>query len=309
MEHYHYYTTGALPKKTPEVPTFSEFFKHWADGRKTGRRQYRLTYDVIIKITGKRLSWDDIDSSLYLRLLRAFDARGFRPNYQGALIGRLKTCLSHAYDLHYLTNTDFTTWKTPKEKTFAVVLSDSEIKSVEEYRTDNAVLARTRDMFILGLYTAARFSDYSRLTIDCVHDGKLRFVQRKTDNPVVIPCSPKVREILERYGGRAPHMVLQVFNRNIKELCKNIGMTYQVQVPRSVRTKLHKREDDPVYKWELVSSHTCRRTAISKLYREGVPVGLICKVSGHKSEKQLLEYVKITADEVADQLAGLDYFK
>jgi integrase len=52
-------------------------------------------------------------------------------------------------------------------------------------------------------------------------------------------------------------------------------------------------------KYELVSSHVCRRSFATKLYRK-IDTLTIMKITGHKTEKQFLEYIKITPKEYAE---------
>ena len=55
-----------------------------------------------------------------------------------------------------------------------------------------------------------------------------------------------------------------------------------------------------------MSSHTCRRSFATNMYLRGIDVFLIMKMTGHKTEKQFYEYIKIDAKESADKF--LDQF-
>jgi len=307
---------GNTPVIGANIPSFKDFFYEWSERESGAKRQNKLTYNVVKRLIGVDYSWRELDSAFYTRLIKKMDKEEFRANYQGVLIGRIKTCLNEAYALHYIDNCHFREWKKPRESTFAIALSDYQVEAIENFKTERDMWKKIIDLFILGIHTASRFSDYSRLSLDDIQDNKIRFVQEKTENTVVIPCSPIVREVLERNGGKAPYTVDQVYNREIKKICKEIGESdtdtgfcQAVQVPPSMRKKLGKKDDEPVYRYELVTSHTCRRTAITKLYRQGVSPSLICRISGHKTESQLLKYIKISADDAVLQLAELDFFK
>lgn len=57
------------------------------------------------------------------------------------------------------------------------------------------------------------------------------------------------------------------------------------------------------YKWELVTSHTARRSGITNLYRDGILSSRdIMSISGHKTEVVFNNYVKATASEKADDI-------
>lgn len=47
------------------------------------------------------------------------------------------------------------------------------------------------------------------------------------------------------------------------------------------------------------STHSTRRTFITTLYRRGVPVAELMKISGHKSYSSLLEYIEVDPETIA----------
>lgn len=57
-------------------------------------------------------------------------------------------------------------------------------------------------------------------------------------------------------------------------------------------------------KWQLVSSHTGRRSFCTNVYKQGLPTFMIMSVSGHKTEKAFLKYIKIKQDEHAALMAA-----
>lgn len=294
--------------KHPKTPSFASFFKEWSERESGAVRQNKTAYNVVTEIVGKGTRWEDFDDAFLVRLLEGFRKRGMRPNYQGVVLGRLKTALNEAYALHYLTNDSFRNWKKPTEETFAVALTEPEVEMLWKADLDKK-LSRVRDLFLLGVYTAGRFSDYSLLTEENIHDGRLSFVQRKTGTPVLIPCHPRVKTILERNGGRAPRMCMQSFNRKIKDVCKEAGIGSVVQVPPGTLVHLGKERGEVVHKWELCSSHTARRTGASLLYKSGVPVRVCRYLTGHTKDETFLRYIKIDREEAADILEESPFFK
>ena len=57
-------------------------------------------------------------------------------------------------------------------------------------------------------------------------------------------------------------------------------------------------------KAEAVSTHTARRSFASNLYRQGIPSITIMAITGHRSERQFLKYIKLDAEEHARILQG-----
>jgi integrase len=54
-------------------------------------------------------------------------------------------------------------------------------------------------------------------------------------------------------------------------------------------------------KYELITSHSCRRSFASNLYGK-LPNMTIMAITGHKTETQFLKYIKITPKENAEKL-------
>jgi len=164
---------------------------------------------------------------------------------------------------------------------------------------------KARDLFIIGVYSVARWEDYSRLTMDNISNGMLNYEQLKTGRTVILPASPRLVEALERNGGRAPSLSQQKFNEAIKRCCRKIGMTSKVHISRS---KGSRRVSESVERCELTSSHTARRTGATRLYLSGVPIKRCMLLSGHTTESNFLRYVRVTKEENARMLKDVSFF-
>jgi integrase len=88
----------------------------------------------------------------------------------------------------------------------------------------------------------------------------------------------------------------------IKEVCKEAGIKESVLVRKSGK---HIRSE----KWELVSSHTARRTGLTNMYKAGIPTYRCMMISGHKTEQVFLTYLRITQEENAQFLKENSFFK
>ena len=107
---------------------------------------------------------------------------------------------------------------------------------------------------------------------------------------------------LESYEGVLPKIKPQRFNMYIKEVCKEAGINESVLVRKSGK---HIRSE----KWELVSSHTARRTGLTNMYKAGIPTYRCMMISGHKTEQVFLTYLRITQEENAQFLKENSFFK
>ena len=61
-------------------------------------------------------------------------------------------------------------------------------------------------------------------------------------------------------------------------------------------------------KYELVSTHTARRSGATNMYIAVIPTLAIMKITGHKTEKAFLKYIKISEEENAEMLAKHCFF-
>ena len=304
-----YAITGVMPaEKTsgPKKLTFWEYFDEWASRPSTQIRQKRLCYNNIAKFMGKNFDWDDVDSAFHFRLVQKMQETGFGINYQWKTVSQLKTVMNEGRKLKYHSNLEFQDFKTKREDPDTVYLTKDEIERLWEYKPKYELARKARDLFLLGVYSCARFSDYSRLSMDMIQDGIIHFTQVKTSASVLVPASPRLIEILKRNGGNAPALAQQHLNEWIKRACKDCEIDDWVEVTTS-NGATHKTERR--HKWELVSSHTARRTGITLLYMTGIPLQQVMLISGHKDEDSIRHYLRLTKEENVALLRNNSFFK
>lgn len=293
-------------KKKSNAPTFMEYFKEWANRDSTSIRQRKLAYNNVEKLMGA-VNWGEVNDSYCYRLTRLMEDKDWGINYQGNMIKAIKVVMSEGAKLGYHHNYAYKEFKVPHAEVDNVYLTKDEMERIWEYEPTRGMERRAKDLAWLGYLTLARFSDYSRLSEDNIGtDGKIRFNQTKTSSPVVIPCSPRVREILARNGGKAPDLSHQKFNQEIKNICKAVGICDLVE---TVRIEGAKRVRISKAKWEMVTSHTFRRSAATNLYLQGVALRSIMQLTGHSSVAMLERYLKVGGEENADKLSGNEFFR
>lgn len=67
-------------------------------------------------------------------------------------------------------------------------------------------------------------------------------------------------------------------------------------------TKAGMRVSNTFEKWEKVSTHTARRSFATNMYIMNVPSLTIMAITGHKTEKAFLRYIKVTPEQHAVKL-------
>lgn len=298
--------TGIERKEERKRPTFWAYFREWGERPSPVRRQRRLYPNIVAKLMGTKEDWEQIDSTYYFRLCQKMDDYGCSINYKGAIIAKLKVVMSEGYKLKYHRNEEFRYFRRMAEVPEAIALSQEEVDKVWACQNLTHMERKAADLFIIGVYSVARWEDYSRLEMKNVAGGMLNYEQLKTGHTVIIPASPRLVEALERNGGRAPVLSQQKFNDAIKRVCRKVGMTDRLHVSKS---KGAGRVSESKERCEMVSSHTARRTGATLLYLSGVPIKRCMLCTGHNTEKVFLGYIRISKEENARALSDLAFFK
>lgn len=295
---------------------FLDFFAHYmkTSGNSAGTlKSYQQTErdlkdyeaDRNIKLTFDRVDIDFHNS--FIIWLK--ETRNFAPNTIGVRIKIIKTVMRASYERGLHNNTDYQkkAFTKPKEATKAVYLSENELSILYHFDlSENKKLSNVRDWFLIASYTGLRFSDFSRLTKDNIKDSTISIKTQKTGTDVVIPFHTVVKAILEKHEYKLPKVISnQKFNEYVKEVCKLAEINEPIIIEE---TKGNMRISKPEPKYNLVSAHTARRSFATNAFLAGVPTIQIMKITGHRSERVFLNYIKISEKENADKLKLHPFF-
>lgn len=191
---------------------------------------------------------------------------------------------------------------TRREETDSIYLTENEILELLEIKDfDDPVHEQVRDVFVVGCFTAMRFSDYSTIDPSAIRNNRLEFVQKKTGGKVTIPIHPVVNAILKKYDNTLPKVPKNnEFNRIIKLVgerlpCLHVPFTKQVTYGRELKELVD-------MKFNYLQTHTARRSFCSNEYLKGTDPLIIMSISGHRSHKSFMRYIKVSGDQFADKL-------
>jgi integrase len=264
----------------------------------------------------KRFKITDIDLDFHSAfLLHLRDDQYLRDSTIGGYIDDIKLFIRTADNKGIKVVNDYklNEFFSPSYETDDIYLNSKEINKIYETQIDNEKLSNAKDWLIIGLYTGLRVSDLTKLTLKDINDDFIYKKTHKTKFPVIIPIHKHVREILNKKKGKFPKKISdQKFNDYIKEVCKIAGITEVVEgakicpleIEENGKKKIiHRKKDGKFPKYELVTSHTCRRSFASNLYGK-LDTLTIMNITGHKTESQFLDYIKITPKEYAIKLKG-----
>lgn len=218
------------------------------------------------------------------------------------------SALHKAQNAGYRTNLEpFSEFKVTNEDSCAVYLTIHELKQIEMLQLKKES-AQVRDLFIIGCFTALRYSDYSKLSEENFCDRILHIKTRKTGISVTIPVHPVITRIIERNGGYGflkYRNSQQNFNKVIKNVCKKAGITQKILIERTEGFKVVRKL---VPKYQLISTHTARRSGATNMYLAGIPPFRIMLITGHKTETAFYRYIRIQKEENARDLMSHPFF-
>lgn len=301
-------------KGTGRANTLHGFFEVYiaeCDTRMNGHRggqtisyktkcEYARTFEYLKQFerkTGRMLDFADMDKPTLQQFVGFLQGLNLATNTIAHKIISLKALLHEAVERELTDNTRWTGFKHVTEDTEAVALNEEELERIRTCDlTHNPHLAKIRDLFLMECWTGLRFSDTIRLRPEHIEGDLIKLRQQKTNNYVTIPIHPVFREIWERYGGIPIHISNQRFNDHIKEVCKEAGINDHML--KSI-TRGGKKTTTQYEKWQLVSSHTGRRSFATNLYKSGFPSISIMHITGHKTEAAFLKYIKVSPEEHA----------
>ncbi len=208
-------------------------------------------------------------------------------------IKRLKVFLGYLTERGLYTDASYKKFKTIRQtETDIVYLTQKELDALYNFDlSNNKRLERVRDLLILACTTGLRHSDFSAIQPENIKETYLVIRTKKTKDSLKIPLNRYSSVILSKYEGKPPGLSQQKFNDYVKEVGKVCGIDDPTEMIKYVGTK---RVEKTVPKYELLSSHTGRRTFITLSLEKGMRAETVMKISGHKDMKTLMRYVKIT---------------
>jgi len=277
-------------------------------------RTYEQTLKLLIefsKMKGHNLCFNDIDTIFHKEfvhfLTKEFKSKETKAHFKINTIGKhltnLKTFMNAAVERKLTENNDFKSknFKVIRENVDKIYLNEKEIQALENFDlSDNKRLEKVRDMFIIGCYTALRISDLQSLTKQHIvkeEDGwYIKIEMQKTANPVTIPVTDKLKSLLEKYetntGEYFPKAISsQKANEYIKEVAEKIEEFKTEVIINSTVKGLRISKSIPKYK--LIENHTARRSFATNAAAKGIPYQFIMPITGHKTEKSFLRYIKL----------------
>ena len=312
------------------VEYFDTFIARNSKTRSAGRvKHYYLAKNILSKYQSSKkvlITFDNINQDFYNEFTEWFYSQGLSSNYLGATIKIIKLIVNEAMIIDKLhNNIDFKGrgFTAPSSQVDSIYLTEDELLKIHNLKIDETTIAesfegidswqtqrkikafsKARDMFLIGAFTGLRVSDYSRLAPENITD-KVRIQAKKTGIKSVIPIHWVVQEIIDNGYDFTTTMTDQKLNKHIKEVARLAGITETIAYTKNVGGKPVQMSS---HKYELITSHTARRSFATNAYKAGIPTIAIMKITGHHKETTFLKYIKISEEENAEMLQSHSFF-
>lgn len=265
----------------------------------------------------------DVSQEFYDAFRRFFyshkksDGSGYSLNYFGTIIAKLKAVLNNAkYEVSFKDRK----YSKLAESVDNINLSKAELNLLWHYTpTYDEVksscgrqevffvnqriesLLKAKNYFFIGCYTGLRVSDYKRIQEVNIKGNRIRIKPVKGINlnkDILIPINHRVREILNRGFDFTP-VSEQKINKHIKEICRLAGIDEEVS---KTRTENGVQVERIYKKYELVTTHTARRTFATLMVMANVQTEKIMAIMNKKDYESFRGYVSLDSELIADEL-------
>jgi len=308
-------------------PTLSEyietFISECISGERTLKDQkrysewtikgYRTLLYHLNQYSKRPIDFDDITMDFYKDFIKYFNKNKCAPNTIGKSVKNIKVIMAAAQKDKLHNNNAFKEreFETFSEDPKNIYLNEEELDRIYELDlSKNEKLERVRDLFIVGARTALRFSDLVDLNENNFYKENdkniIRVHTKKTDTDVTVPIKKQVLDIFHKYGNKMPR---SVSNQKMNEYLKEIGKLAAINTPVTKKMIRGGKSYWATFeKWQLITTHTARRSAATNLFLAEFPAISIMKLTGHKTDMSFQKYIKISEDENAFKMAENDYF-
>lgn len=261
------------------------------------------------------LTFSDLDETCLLDLVSFWrDRKKLGNSSIDKKLAYLRWFLNWATDREYNKTMAYRTFRASKKQPAkkVIYLTREELLLLYKYKIPShyRYLEKVRDLLFFCCFSGLRHSDAINLRRSDVRKGCIEVTTVKTTDNLSIELNRATRYILDKYkdagfpDNRAlPTVCNQTMNRNLKTLCRLAGIDEPI---RQTVYRGNQRIDTVRPKYELIGTHTGRRTFIVQSLSLGVPPNVVMKWTGHSDYKSMKPYIDIADDVKARQMSKLD---
>lgn len=269
-----------------EIMSDSEM-KHWT---KYGYERLKHYIEDFEKLYGKPVYNHEFDDRVFRLFMAEVRKRNYRYNSVTNIYKNLRATLNRikrTYKVPVFNPTE----ELPKAEKQAnikpakVYLNFEQIQKVMKHKTKTKREENVKLIFLTLFFTGCRYSDVFKIKPEGQYSKTgLKFsyghyISQKTNIEVIVPIlKPLANAIATNGGNTATKMDLKDFNKGLKELVRESGLTEPVTLAYTDSYGNKKFEQKPFC--DFVSSHTGRRSFVSNLINH-IPDTILSKITGH----------------------------
>lgn len=214
----------------------------------------------------------------------------------------IKAFMNWATDRGFNTDLAFRKYRCKRSEPEVIYVSQQELERIEKLPITTSVsMERCRDIWLFGVYTGQRYGDIENLSPQQIIKYKDRWewhlYQRKGSKPkkVVIPLRKKAVQILKKHGRWDQEKLLPALsNQKANEMIKKVACLAGLKEPiYMVKYSARKRVEINKPKWQLITTHTARKTFITQSLEKKMSLDTIMTLCGISEYKTLKHYKKI----------------
>ena len=297
--------------QTDKALTYSDYFDIYIEQKKESQsvkkdslQKYTRIHTAILemekneKVTYYLTGFDGAFFNRFIKHLRV--KKEISDNTLKRKMGFFKSFLNWCIKNRYSTNLAFKDVIIKGRETSHVSLTTEEVDTLAGLELDEA-LSYYRDLFLIGVYSGQRYSDYTRFNKKFIDGNNIVIRATKTSQFSYIPINKRLRGLLDKYEWCLKLISSQKFNIQIQKICNLAGFDETVQVDKFYGNKKVSKD---LPRWKLIASHTARRTFITLSAQRNVPRSLVMQATGIKSYKTLENYIRLDVDKL-----NLEMFK
>ncbi len=279
-----------------------------------GYVSFKNLFAIYQKKIKKQVNFLDINKSFVDKFINwLIKTKGYSMNYAGKQIDNLKTVCLDAAKLEIPTNpfvNMISSFSENDKDRFIQTLSFDELEQIQNADITKPELINARNWLLLGCEIGQRVGDLMSITDDNIRYVDdvifIDIIQQKTDKEVTIPITAS--HIIDIIENDMPHKIsVQKLNMYIKRVCKHAGID---EIVRGTKLNPEKRRKELnfYHKYELITSHSFRRSFASNYYKK-VPTAILINITGHSKESLFLTYINKREDKDANAELFMKYYK
>ena len=260
-------------------------------------------------LKGKSILVKDVNLQFLEKYKMWMFGKGYSTNYVGKNIANFRTVCRDAGKNDIETSTQIKNIQgisESREPEDIITLNEDEQELIKKAVLLREALINSRKWLLLGLSIGQRGGDLLNITEKNIKEIAgvkiIELKQQKTGKLVAIPLLPEALEVLN--DGLPYKISLSRFNEYIKDVCK-IAVIDNPSKERIKEKKGTPHKKDIFPKWQVISSHVCRRSFATNFYGR-IPTPILMNMKAHGPEKKFLKYIGKTTYDNAFQM--VEYF-